>query len=374
MIAIFSQCFPPRIGGIESVMSSLADVLHKHGEEVFVITDSKGDTSAEADFDQKQPYTILRCGGLKLLRNAKKKYILKKLANNKSIKSIFADSWKSNEAIAQLSKDRDIPLFCFAHGNEVLPSPDSLKKEKRIRKALTNASKIIAISKSTAELVKHYISNEEKCTVIYNLVPLPENLAYSDSDLEKIKQYKGDPTLLTLGRIEPRKGHDQVIKCLPRIKKEHPNIKYWIAGKGADQSRLKKLALDLDVSEQVVFWGSIDESVKNLLLKQATLMVMPNRHEEKSRSIEGFGLVYIEAAYHHLPVIAGKSGGAAEAVTDGVTGVLCEGNNLKDVELTILNSLRQLDKMKAYAKVGYKHAIKRHNPEYVFKHYKAMWN
>ncbi|MEJ1472055.1 MAG: glycosyltransferase family 4 protein [Candidatus Sedimenticola sp. (ex Thyasira tokunagai)] len=373
MIVIVTQCFPPRIGGIESVMSSLADAMFCDDEDIMVIADSKGDLKKERDFDQTQSYVIKRCGGLKLLRNMKKRRLLGELAKDHTIKAVITDSWKSLEAVSKTIIRNELSVFCFAHGNDVLPCPGSPKKEMRIRQALSHASKIIAVSKSTGKLVEYYIPAKEKCIVIYNIVPQPKGFNYSDAGTKEVMDAKGEPTLLTLGRIEPRKGHDHVIRSLPALRKVFPRIKYWIAGSGADRSRLEKMVEDLNVSSQVVFWGSVNDAMKNLLLKHATLMAMPNRHEGKARSIEGYGLVYIEAAYHRLPVVAGRSGGAVEAVSDGETGVLCNGNDSKEVESAIMDCLQHVDQMSAYAERGYSRAVERHDPSHVISLYKALW-
>ena len=373
MIIIVTQCFPPRIGGIETLMLSLADALQRDGEEVLVIADSKNKKEREVSYDKDQAYSIIRCGGLKFFRKVKKRRVLQKMVQLQKVKAVFTDSWKSSITIAAITKKYGISLLCFAHGNEVLPRPDFPQKEIHVRKAFSSVSKIIAVSQSTAQLVEYYETDKKKCSVIYNLVPPPESGVHKNKNLQQVEQGIGSPTLLTPGRIEPRKGHDQVIKSLPALKKEFPNIKYWIAGTGDDQGRLEKLAQKHNVCEQVVFWGSVDEKLKSLLLDRATLMVMPNRHEQKGRSIEGFGLVYIEAAYHRLPVIAGKSGGAVEAVIDNETGVLCEGNDQKQVESAIIDLLYCPGKMKIFAEQGYQKAVERHNPSYVVKQYKALF-
>lgn len=373
MIVIITQCFLPRIGGIETVMSSLADAIHNDGEKVIVLADSKGDLISEARFDKTKPYVIKRFKGLKFIRKFKKRSAFKRLLQQNSIEVIFTDSWKSNWVADKLQGVHNVPLLCFAHGNEVLPPLDYSRKKKRIIKAFSCASKIIAISKSTEQLVHYFIDDKKKCSVIYNMVKLPSKLTHKKSYSQKISSKQGSPTLITLGRIEPRKGHDTVIRSLPEIKKKYPKVKYWIVGSGDNLNNLKKLALKLNVSNEIVFWGNVDASMKELLLANASLMVMPNRYEEKDRSIEGFGLVFIEAAYHNLPIIAGKSGGASEAVIDKETGILSDGHDLNDVQSSILKALDQPEKMKEYAQNGYTKAIATYKPEIVIEQYKQLW-
>lgn len=129
-------------------------------------------------------------------------------------------------------------------------------------------------------------------------------------------------TLLTVGRLVPRKGIDTVLRALPALLPVFPQIQYHIAGTGPDRPRLEELAQTLDVADAVTFLGRVADEVLPNTYRQATIFVMPAREEPAAASIEGFGIVYLEAGASDLPVVAGRSGGAVEAVRDGETGIL----------------------------------------------------
>lgn len=376
MIIILTQCYPPRVGGIESVMHTLSDSLNSRNEEVLVITDSKNDEK-EKLFDSNQPYPIIRCKGPKFLRALTKRKILRTQFKKCAPTALFTDSWKSLESISAVVRKNPVTSLCFAHGNEVLPRPKSRIKEWRIHRTFRQAFRIIAVSKATAKLVEYYAPEAGKCVVIYNPVPKPNSSQpdipnQPDPCVEPLLA-SGHPRLLTVARLEPRKGHDQIIKNLPHLIKEFPDISYWIVGAGIDQSRLKALANELDVERRVIFLGRVDDATKHLLLKEADLMVMPTRHEKKQHSIEGFGLTYVEAAYHKLPVLAGRCGGAAEAVIDGKTGVLCNGDDLKSVRKSLHYCLTHVSLMKSYANAAYHRTTEIHDPKYVSGLYQSLW-
>jgi phosphatidylinositol alpha-1,6-mannosyltransferase len=145
------------------------------------------------------------------------------------------------------------------------------------------------------------------------------------------------PVLLTLARLEPRKGVDMVIRTLPDILKTHPKALYIVAGGGEDRPRLEKLALDNGVGRQVHFAGAVDGPAKAALFSLADAFLMPARRE--GNSVEGFGIVYLEAAWYGVPSLAGREGGAVDAVRDGETGLLCNGDDPADVRRQILRLL-----------------------------------
>jgi phosphatidylinositol alpha-1,6-mannosyltransferase len=102
-----------------------------------------------------------------------------------------------------------------------------------------------------------------------------------------------------------------------------PGIRYDIVGKGADNQRLQALAAELGVQHHVHFHGYISEAEKAELLSNADVFLLPNRREPGS--VEGFGIVFLEAAAFGVPSVAGSDGGTRDAVLDGVTGLVVDG-------------------------------------------------
>lgn len=130
------------------------------------------------------------------------------------------------------------------------------------------------------------------------------------------------PVLLTVGRLVPRKGIDTVLRALPRLLDHTPQLEYWIAGDGPQRPALEELARNLGVTGAVKFLGFVADDELPQIYQRATIFVMPTRADYEKGDVEGFGIVYLEASASGLPVVAARSGGAAEAVRDGETGVL----------------------------------------------------
>lgn len=122
-------------------------------------------------------------------------------------------------------------------------------------------------------------------------------------------------TLLTVSRLVDYKGIDLVIRLLPTLLAEFPDLVYRIAGDGADRARLEELSARCRVDRAVRFLGQIPEEDLPGLYRSADIFVMPS-------SREGFGLAYLEASASGLPVVAGRAGGAWDAVREGETGYL----------------------------------------------------
>ncbi len=139
-----------------------------------------------------------------------------------------------------------------------------------------------------------------------------------------------------MARLVPRKGHDVVLRALPRVLASVPDARYVIAGDGPDRSRLESLARDLGVAHAVHFAGRVDDVLP--YFQACDVYVMMSRSEDEGE-VEGFGIAFTEASACGKPVIAGRSGGTAEAVLDGVTGVLVDPHDVEALANTIVNLL-----------------------------------
>jgi phosphatidylinositol alpha-1,6-mannosyltransferase len=136
----------------------------------------------------------------------------------------------------------------------------------------------------------------------------------------------GRRVLLTVGRLIERKGHDTVIRAMVEIRRAFPDVVYVVAGSGPDEARLRSLATSLDLpSDAVRFVGEVRQDELAVYYSLADVFVMPNRIV--GSDVEGFGLVFLEAALSGRPAIGGRSGGAIDAIVDGVTGLLVDPNS-----------------------------------------------
>ncbi len=134
--------------------------------------------------------------------------------------------------------------------------------------------------------------------------------------------------------------------ALRNLKQLYPDIVYICVGYGEEEENIKKLVKELDLEAQVMFFKDISNDLKNALIAKSNIFVMPSIIHKKS--VEGFGIAFVEAGQFGVPSIGGKDGGAADAIDDGKTGIICDGNNLDE----IYSSINKLLERNLYLEFG----------------------
>jgi phosphatidylinositol alpha-1,6-mannosyltransferase len=162
---------------------------------------------------------------------------------------------------------------------------------------------------------------------------------------------------LSVARLVPRKGVDTVIRALPALRAE---VEYRVVGSGPDEARLRQLAHSLGVEDRVQFLGRLDDRALGDEYQRCTLFVLPSRRTADG-DLEGYGLVYFEAAAWGRPVIAGRSGGEIDAVVDGETGVLVDGESVSEVARAIRGLLANPQRLCSLAEAGRARVENTHN-------------
>lgn len=330
MIVITTQCFPPDRGGIEALMGGLAGALHEAGNEVAVFADRIRASGARPFAPS---YSLRRFGGLRPLRNFWKARTVAAFVRDRNVTGVFTDSWKSAEFLPAISA----PITVLVHGTEI-PDAPSPRKRARIAATLARAHAVIANSRYTADAVRPYLSDgDRRLRVVHP--PIGPQIEPSETARAHVRAIVGEssPVILTVARLEPRKGVDMVIRSMPAVLKAHPNAVYVVAGAGQDLARLQALATESGVADRVRFVGPVDGEIKAAYFAGADVFAMPAR--KIGNSVESFGIAYIEAGWYGVPALAGRDGGAADAVTDGVTGLICDGGNAESVATQLLSLL-----------------------------------
>lgn len=210
-------------------------------------------------------------------------------------------------------------LVLTFHGSEILKFAGSPLRRWLAGRLIRRAARVSTLSNYTQELLcRHFPAAAER------MVLTPGALR---SDLPgvaaKPAAAKSRLVVLTVGRLHPRKGQRETLQALQLLPPElRARLEYWVVGgqgKGDYESQLRAVAArqpDLPVR----FFGNLPDDELAAIYERADIFAMTSLN--LGRSIEGFGLVYLEAAAHGLPVVAHAVGGVAEAVADGVTGFL----------------------------------------------------
>ncbi len=303
-------------------MGGLADALAAAGATVTVFADAHPAADDDND-DNADGVTVRRFGGIKFFRRRRKGRAAARIVSSAAFAHVFCDSWKSLEHLPPLPAPAPA-VTVFAHGSEYPPAP-AAEKLRRITAALAKANRVFAVSAATRARMGECGVDVSRARVWHPAIASPA--IPGDGEREWAAKLWGDssPRLLTVGRLSARKGTDEFLRAAAAlVAGGFPSLRCVVAGEGEEGEKLRGLAARLGLGGAAVFAGTVGDAQKSALYESADVFVLPARAE--GGDMEGFGLVFLEAAFWGLPAVAGRSGGAAEAVEDGKTGLLCEGD------------------------------------------------
>ena len=341
MFLVNTRNFPPELGGMQVLMGGLSAALLNYGPvKIFAEEHKNSDT-----YDKKFQYDITRISGIKLFRKFRKANLVNNyLKENPSVKALIADHWKSLEYLNKkyLSNRK---ILCLIHSKEI-NHPIKSRFNERMIKCISKADYIISNSNFTKRLAINNGIEENKIKVIHpgiNFYEEPDEINIKAAE----KIFKDSfPCLITVARFDKRKGHDKTIMAIKNLKERFPKIKYVCIGHGSEEKNLKKLVQELNLGNIVTFVDNKNLDLKSALIKKSHLFIMPSIIHKKS--VEGFGIAFIEAGQHGIPSIGGKDGGASDAIIHDKTGLICNGNDLD----SIYQSIKKIFEEDRYLKFG----------------------
>jgi glycosyltransferase involved in cell wall biosynthesis len=224
------------------------------------------------------------------------------------------------------------PLVLMAYGIDVWQSPYRLA-----RQWLKAVQAVWSISAITTERMNQWARlPAARYVQLPNAIHLDRyGIAPRRADLQARHGLAGARVIMTLARLPAReryKGVDEVLKTMPALLQDIPNLKYLVAGDGDDRARLAEKAQRMGIADHVVFAGMITEADKADYFRLADAFVMPGRGE-------GFGFVFLEALACGVPVVGSQLDGSREALRGGALGELADPGDLVSVRACILRAL-----------------------------------
>ena len=255
-----------------------------------------------------------------------------------------------------LKRTRAIPYVAFCHGEEITQS-DRFRRQPAIRNRIYRSANAVIANAEYAR--RRLLEIGVPSNRIHKITPGVDCDVFApgepDRDLQSRYGLQRQFVLLTVARLIARKGHDMVIRAVARLTADFPDIRYLIAGKGPEEDRLRELAADLGIAEKVVFAGFVPDEQLADIYRLSNLAVMPNR--EQHGDLEGFGITFLEASATSKPVIGGRSGGASEAVSHGVSGELIDPTDLEQLVAAIRGFLLDPAKAQSMGRAGRNRAL-----------------
>ncbi|WP_405155646.1 glycosyltransferase family 4 protein [Paenibacillus sp. FSL K6-0108] len=330
--------FPPEKGGIHDYAYGLISQIP--AEETTVLTNKIKDVAESEQFDRKADFEIIR---KRIYWNSNK--ILLILSQFILIMQLILLKWrKKTEEIhfvnvfpvgiagPVMKAFFGIKYFPYVHGLDVMGMVNS-RLFPLLLFILRRSDKVIANSQYTkSKLVELGISELQ-------IVIIPPGLNVSKlngstglhEDIRDKYDLDGKKVMITVSRLVERKGHDVTLKAMSQVIERIPDLKYVICGDGPYKEQLERLVRQYGLDSVVVFTGRTTDHELHQLYECSDLFIMPSRDIKEKGDVEGFGIVFLEANYYRLPVIAGNSGGIPDAVKDEVTGYLVDPLDEKEI-------------------------------------------
>jgi phosphatidylinositol alpha-1,6-mannosyltransferase len=344
-ILVVSRVFFPDAGGIQEYVYNRC---LQDPERIIVLTSA---CSGDEAFDPTQPFTIVRwqmpplkwlgklAGLLKQIINLFWSVVFGVLLYNRyHYRSIEWCHGYDFPALLLLSYLLPVRCFLYLHGDDVLCPMKNPVLRWLFEWTLQRTEAVVCNSKFTKDyLVEHF--HCERPTHIIHPTVRAEKFGKDSLDQlpdlrSQVRQKYGIPeaaiVILSVGRLVKRKGFDRVIEQLPALLAAGIDVYYLICGRGALEAELKQLAQRLDVQSRVIFAGYVPDENLASYYAACDLFAMLTFFDDQVKSIEGFGIVYLEAGYFGKPVIASRVGGVEDAVHHQENGLLVDPINNKE--------------------------------------------
>lgn len=308
--------FPPKIGGIQSL---LWEWWRRLPPDSFAVLTSPYEGTAE--FDAAQPFHIERTREPVLLPHP---WMVRRV--NEMATQVGADLVVLDPALplGLIGPSLDLPYDVVLHGAEVTVPGRLPGSKQTLGWVLRNARHVVAAGGYPAKEGEHAAGRALPVTVVPPGVDTERFVPLGEADRLEARRHFGIPDgaelLVGISRLVPRKGFDTAIRAAALLRTSRPDLVLAIAGGGRDRDRLEQLAAQ--VKAPVRFLGRVSNEDLPRLYGCADVYTMLCRNRWAGLEQEGFGIVFLEAAACGVPQVAGDSGGAAEAVEDGVTGLV----------------------------------------------------
>jgi phosphatidyl-myo-inositol dimannoside synthase len=337
--------FPPQIGGIGSLLFNLYRQF-----DLTQMTLVAPECADARDFDATQSYSAVRvpnAWNIPAVRGAFQVWqtyrLAEKLVSENPALILHCGHVNSALAARKLKRRYGTRYLVWTYGLEVM---DEWLRSS-IVPALQEADIILTISEFTrAFLTSVGVSESRMVKILPGTDPARFRPGLNCEALARRMGVWGRPTLLTVARIVKAnryKGHDVVIRSLPKIVEAIPGVVYLVVGGGDDLAYLDSVSRESGVRQHVIFAGCVSEAELPLLYNACDVFIMNSREERSRRGVlaEGFGLALLEAAACGKPVVAGRSGGMPDAVQDGVSGLLVNPRDSSQVSAAVIRLLRE---------------------------------
>jgi phosphatidyl-myo-inositol dimannoside synthase len=315
---------PPRAGGIEQFLGNLLDRVHPTA--TVVIGPAGTGDDEQVQHDAAQPYRTVRAPGAVLPTPAVRRLTVEVAREHRPDVLVLGASWPLGELAPRLTRELGVPVVALSHGLEAGLAGVGLGP--LVRRATRGLAALTTISDwAESRLAPHVRAGR-----IERVPPgVDVDRFHPDVDGAPLRDAWGIgrdvPVVGCVSRLVPRKGQDRLLSVWPEVRRRHPRAHLALVGEGPLADDLARDAAALGPDAGVVLPGRVAWSDLPAAHAAADVFAMPCRTRLLGTDVEGLGIVYLEAQAVGRPAIAGRSGGAPEAVRDGETGSVVDGRD-----------------------------------------------
>jgi phosphatidyl-myo-inositol dimannoside synthase len=327
---VVTNDFPPRVGGIESFV--LAMVRRLPPDQVVVHTARQ---PGDAAFDATLPFPVVRDPSRIMLPTPAITRRAIRIARERGCDSVWFGAAAPLGLMARALKTRAGVRRTVAttHGHEVwwAGTPGTRAMLRRIGD--TN-DVLTYLGTYTRDRIAKALSASAAARMVRFTPGVDDQAFHPGVDGSAVREVFGlvdRPVVVCVSRLVARKGQDMLIRSLPAIQRRVPDAAVLIVGDGPQRGDLEKLVDRLGLRRDVAFAGAKAWVDTPEYFAAGDVFCMPTRTRKAGFEVEGLGIVYLEASACGLPVVAGDSGGAPDAVQDGVTGYVVNGRAAEDI-------------------------------------------
>jgi phosphatidylinositol alpha-1,6-mannosyltransferase len=349
-VLVVTNDFPPKVGGVQQYVWNL--VRHLPQDRVAAVLAPK--YRGWGRFDRLQSFPVFRWPSGFLWPTTDVFRRVRSLTREHGAQVVLFGQGLPLPVIGPRLKDGGTPYVVLTHGAEVWAARTPLVSSTT-RWALAEASHVTAVSHYTARSIRRFLPQDAPLSVLHPAVD-PERFSPGVHGRTVRMRHRLDdrPMVLCVSRLVPRKGQDVLIASMSMVRRLVPDAVLLIVGDGPHRGTLAAAATDAPPGA-ILFAGEVPDEELPTYYAACDVFAMSCRSRWGGLEVEGFGIVFLEAASAGKAVVAGRSGGAGEAIVDGETGLLVEGREPKAVALALIRLLLDRELAKRLGSGGRAH-------------------
>ena len=342
---VVTNDFPPRPGGIQAYVHGLAGRLP--GDEVVVYAPAWRGAAA---FDAEQRFPVVRHPTSLMLPVPEVLRRARSLARAEGCDRVWFGAAAPLALLARpLGLDRAV---ASTHGHEV-----GWARLPGARSALRRIGRDVDVVTYLGDYTRRRIAPAVGPGARLERLPsgVDTSVFHPGAGGAEVRRRHGltdRPVVVCVSRLVPRKGQDVLVRALPELRRRVPGTVLLLVGGGPDLPRLRRLAAEHGVADDVVLTGSVPWPELPAHYDAGDVFAMPCRTRRAGLEVEGLGIVFLEASATGLPVVAGRSGGSPDAVLDGRTGSVVDGRSVVEVTDAVAGLLADPDRARAMGRAG----------------------